>query len=54
MTLLVAVIRAKQNETDYFLNPDFNACRGQLSEEIAQSSSLQHRLLQELFPVISS
>lgn len=27
MTLLVAVIRAKQNETDYFLNPDFNNCQ---------------------------
>lgn len=27
MTLLVAVIRAKQNETDYFLNPGFNNCQ---------------------------
>lgn len=30
MTLLVAVIRAKQNETDYFLNPDFNNCQRKL------------------------
>lgn len=39
----------KQTERDRRLNPGFSACRGELSEGIAESSSsLHHSVLQEL------